>query len=435
MSQKYGSVADNAIAKCCDFDSDFIIFVVMNSKIVRFVLISSALISLAGCKMHQGTPRPTIPIVEDILSDPQCKEYRMLAGLGAYWTRGDIVLVDEPSRCFYLSERFIRCDDRDNMDASPKHDFLPDFSGERITSLIDIKFTPYSSYVSAGNDGALRELAVRSLLAAVDTVCSLGPYDHEFKSVKPSAKVIVFSSPHLASFARFDLDTLVRSTASPLALIFGPEVMIGKVIDRHGPGACMGFVAPADVIASGAYSNAFREVAAKRGDVVSRLVDLKPAEKSRFADSLSRPAQTDPLKVWLDNFVATGVKMPLSALIVDDYSVSADSLRASYKALIDNPSVENAFYRKLLSKDFEIVDGVKVITDTCYNYLRKHNLFTHNIAYPQADAFMTSPEEKGYVLMDFDINDLPVELIGEMERTAPKTNRLYVQDQYYGRGN
>ena len=73
--------------------------------------------------------------------------------------------------------------------------------------------------------------------------------------------------------------------------------------------------------------------------------------------------------------------------------------------------------------------------NACYRYLREKNLFTHNIAYPVASAFITSPEAKGYMLADFDINTLPVEMIECLQGVAPTTYKMYVQDQYHARGN
>lgn len=389
----------------------------------------------AGCVINQSAPRPTIPLVESIISNPQSREYKLLSAYDGSSTKGDIVILDEPERCFCLSERFLKCDDRDNMDAAPVNDFLPDFSGERIISILDFKYSPYGRYIKASNDGALREIAVKSVISAVDTICLLGPYDHDFKSVKPTAKLIVVSSPHLAAFGSFDVDTLLHETGAHVPVINAPEAMISRVLDRHGAGACFAFIAPESAIKCGAYEKAFSELALERSDRISRLVSLLPSELKRRSDSTDVAPSEDVLRRWLDAFAESGVKMPLSALVVDDFSVSIDSLKASLEALRVVSSDENDFYRKLLSRDFEIVDGARVITDTCYTFLRKRNLFTHNIAYPVAGAYITSPEEKSYALMDFNISDLPDEMIGEMERLAPKTSRLYVQDQYYGRGN
>ncbi len=75
------------------------------------------------------------------------------------------------------------------------------------------------------------------------------------------------------------------------------------------------------------------------------------------------------------------------------------------------------------------------MTDACYRYLREKNLFTHNIVYPIASALVTSPEAKGYMLMDFDLNSLPADMIDRLQVLAPATYKQYVQDQYHARGN
>ena len=394
-------------------------------------------LAATGCGMLQTSPRPTIPLVERIIGDTQSPEYQFLSRFDAGDPRGDIVLLDTPERCFRLSERLVRCDVRDNVDGFAASDLLPDFAGERITTLIDLLYTPYSRFVLADNGDALREVTVRAALAAVDTACCLGPFDHEKRSSKPSAKLLVISSPYMAAFGGFDVDTLFRSTGAFVPVISAPVTMMTQVMEARGRAVNMGVLSDSLTALSGCYQILFDDLCRQRGDEVSSLSAFALPDHAA-SDSLAvSPVDmpSDPFKRILDQYAKTGKATALDVLIVDTYSVSADTLRALYRQILNQPSDENAYYRKMLAKDFDIIDGARVVTDACYRYLREHNLFTHNIAYPIAAAFITSPEAKGYMLMDFDVNALPLEMTQELQADAPETFKMYVQDQYHARRN
>ena len=409
----------------------------MKSTITRLAAVVFCLSAFAGCKMNQTAPRPTIPLVERIINDTQSPEHHALARFDPQDPHGDIVILDAPGRCFYFSERFLTCDDHDNVDGRACPDHLPDFAGERITSVIDLVYTPYSRFVLADNASALREVTVRAAVSAVDTACCLGPFDHEKRSWKPSAKLLVITSPYMAACGAFDVDTLFRATRSAVPMLSGPEVMMEQVMDGHEGAVSIGILTDSLTAASGVYPLIFKEVCRKRGDPYSSLSTFAvPAEAS--SDSLALSAAhlpSDLFKMILDQHATSGRTAPLNAMVIDVHSVCIDSLEVSYQRILNRPSDENAFYRKMLSKDFTFVDGARALTDACYRYLRNRNLFTHNIAYPQASAYLTSPESSEYMLMDFDLNGIPTEMADEIRRTSPETFKMYVQDQYHARGN
>lgn len=394
------------------------------------------LCSIAGCKMGQVPSRPTIPLVERIIGDAQSPEYKYLSQFDAGNPHGDIVLLDMPERAFSLSERLITCDERENVDGSAKSDALPDFAGERITTLIDLLYTPYDRFVSADNGGALREVTVRAALAAVDTACCLGPFDHENRSWKPFAKLVVLSSPYFAAYGGFDVDTLFRATGANVPVIYATEEMFASVMDQRPGAVNVGILSDPTTAKSGAYQTIFREFCRKRGSSYSTLSEFStPDEVSDSVTMLSSGAVPDAFKLILDQYAKSGKAPALDALIVDDPTVSVDSLSVSYLRILNQPSEENAYYRKMLAKGFNIIDGAQVVTDACYRFLRNKNLFTHNISYPIAAAYITSPESKGFQLMDFDVNALPVEMSDKLRSIAPGTYKMYVQDQYHARGN
>ena len=389
------------------------------------------LLLLAGCEMKPTSSRPTIPLVSEILANPQGYDYQLVKSFNPMDAHGDIVLLDSPDRCFALSERFLTYDVRDNDSGAPGEDGLPDFSGERIVSLLDINYTPYSRFVSADNILALREVTVRAALSALDTACCLGAFDQEKRSHKDRAKLLLISSPYLAAFGGFDVDTLFRAVGVVPPVISGPEEVFARVMDSHQGAVTIGVLSDSLTASSGAYQQIFKDLAAKRGDSFSSVFVFWPPDLS---DTLSS-ASTDRFKRMLDEYERSGRVTALSALVVDSHRAPIDTLRAAYERILRLPSEENAYYRRMLAKDFEILDAASVTTDVCYRYLRSNNLFTHNIAYPDAGAFITSPEAPQYTLMDFDINALPADLAERLQLDAPGTYRMYVQDQYYTRGN
>lgn len=409
----------------------------MKSIFTRPILLLLLVSVCAGCKMHQSAPRPTIPLVERIINDVQSPEHQVMARFNPRDPHGDIVILDAPERSFYLSERLVTCDDHDNVDGRVTPDLLPDFAGERITSIIDILFTPYERFVQADNAAALREVTVRAAVSALDTACCLGPFDHEKRSSKPAAKLLVISSPYMAAHGAYDVDTLFRSIGAVVPVLSGPEVMMARVMDAHDGAVSLGILTDSLTAASGVYPLIFKELCRKRGDNYSTVSAFAiPSEAS--SDSLALSAahlSSDLFKMILDQHASAGRTGALNALVIDDPSVCIDSLEVSYQRILNRPSEENAFYRKMLAKDFVFVDGTRVLTDACFAYLREHNLFTHNIAYPQAAAFITSPEAPGYMLMDFDLNSIPTEMADQIQRVSPETYKLYVQDQYHARGN
>lgn len=408
----------------------------MNQRGLKIALMLLAAVLLSGgCRMRQAAPRPAAQPAARVIAEPQGRLFGLLSSFDPADTKGVITILDEPARCFALSERLVKGDDFDNVDAAQVQDLLPDFAGETISAIIDLKYTPYSRFTEAQNIDALREVAANSFIAAVDTVCCLGPYDHDARSWKPSSKLVVVSSPYFCAYGAFDIDTLLQVTGSKLPVIMAQELMIEQVLDAHDGPVRMAFAAAPEAASSGVYARIFKEVSGRRGDKASMMATLLPNPKKSFTDSLSAPTVPDAFKTYLDAYDASEVRGQLDVLIVDDFSVDVQALRESYREILSSPSEENAWYRKMLSRNFEIVDGAALISRACYTTLRNRNTFTHNISYPTASAWITSPETTGYSIMDYDVSELPEDVSELLERLSPKTARLYVQDQYNPRGN
>lgn len=263
------------------------------------ILLSISLVILGGCKGGQIAPRPTIAYVNAILADPHSHESLVLSSCADKKINADIAIIDTPERCLLLSEAFMESDSFDNVDGSAAVDGLPDFAGERIASLMDDRYAPYQNYLD-GREDELREIAVRSFISALDTVCCLAAFDKEGRSQKPSSKAVVLSSSLMAAYGRFDIDTLVASTGADIRIFSPVNSMISELLDESASPVNAIVLASSDVIRSGAYQTVFSEMTAAKGDTLSKCILF--AEPEYVVDSMGvEQPHADLLRSLLDS--------------------------------------------------------------------------------------------------------------------------------------
>lgn len=389
------------------------------------IIIVLSLALLSGCRGPQVVSRAPIRYVDSIVANTHIREHLALSATSGAVVNGDIAIFDTPERCLLLSEAFMEADFYDNLDGKRVSDGLPDFAGERIASLMDDRYAPYSQYIG-GSEDRLRELAVRGFVAAADTICSMAAFDKESRSQKPMAKAVVLSSPYMAAYGRFDVDTLARSFSSGIQIFSPVTSMISDVLENCQAPVNVAVLASADVAGSGAYQSVFAEMIQGRGDTLSRCQVFSVPE----ADSSS----LDVFRSVLDSCKAAGLNH-VNALLVDDYSCLVSELEALRDGLMGSDAEADVVRRQVLAKGFYIVDPRISVVSDCYRTFRKRNIFTHNIAYPVASAYITSPESQSLKLMDFDESLLPDSLHDFMLDMAPKTHKSYVQNQHFAGGN
>ena len=92
-------------------------------------------------------------------------------------------------------------------------------------------------------------------------------------------------------------------------------------------------------------------------------------------------------------YLSTGEVIPLSAVVIDDFALSAYAEYIREVAVRVNSSTEDDFalYRAILADDFKIIDAVTSVAKECYRMLRTENFFTHRIQYPQVKEYMILP--------------------------------------------
>ena len=342
---------------------------------VALILAAPALLS---CQRNVTPPRPTIPLVRQIIAERGGAVHKKLAAYNPSSPAGPVCIVGEPERCLYLSEALMTVDRYDNVTGSAHADGLPDFAGEEFLSLLDRANAPYGGYIGASNTAWLRELAVRHVLDCLDTVSFVSHYDKEGMGRREAGKMVILASPYMAAYGRFDADTLFTVLAKGTPVISPVDLMFDEALGSLRAPANIALLADSTAITDGVYQTVFEESVRRTGLRGSLLIPSAPAREKVLAS-------------FLDAYEAAGYTKPLDALVVDDFGVSIDSLNAELASVRVELSDESLRYGKMLSPAFRIIDIRSLVTRVCYARMRKDNSFTHNIAYPKADALISAP--------------------------------------------
>ena len=333
---------------------------------------------VAGCRRADVHLRPTIPYVSTILAGGNDEASRIVRGFGAPAASGAIYLVGEPAECSELGKALLECDAFDNVDGRLTSDGLADFAGETVVCVADYANTPYRGFVDAGNETFLRETAVRNVLAVMDTLCYVSPYDRSGMGSKRAPKLVVLTSSYMASHGLFDVDTLLRSLSCPLPVISPLSAMMEDALAYSDP-SMVGVLARGDGIDSGIYSATLAQKAREAGKRVPECVVFAPEPGA------------DPLLSFLDKYLAAGYDKPLDALIVDDLDVDMVALVQSLGSIASVMNEGFMTYGKALGAKFRMPDPRAVVIQRCYRMLRERNLFTHAIAQPRMETLMIRP--------------------------------------------
>ena len=346
-----------------------------------------ALAALTGCMDAGVSGRSTVPYVEEILSGEN-GALALFSDFDPRETRGSIALVGPYDSL--LSARFLTVDDYDNIDARTAPDGLPDFAGEQIDIVEDADAAAY--FESYGADAAgMRTAAVRNLVMSMESRCSIGAFDDEMNQEKLPAKMVVFTSPFNAVAGAFDIDTLCRHTGCSIPVVFPVRTVLEHQLDRNIEHLHVAVLTDSVTATSGVYQQLFDEISLAKGILGTGCVAFSRGS------SLS-------MNSIIAGYKAAGGNMPVSALIIDDGSVQAEEVEASLEEIRNIQNEANLNSRKLITKDFVVVDMQKAVTDECYRILRKNNIFTHNIAYPAMKRYVTvkSSTGGGYNLVEKD---------------------------------
>ena len=354
-------------------------------KTLRHVFFLLAAVLAVSCGKHPSGGKYVTPYVSALLSDTTAYDYKVVSAYDVTANNGTIAVIGEPEETLLLTEKMMGSDRFNNISATRRPDGLPDFSGETFAAILDRANAPYDGYFTHANEDFLSELTVRNFVAALDTACFLSSYDKDRLVHKAGAKMVVLSSSLTAACGYWDIDTLCVSASRAIPVVSAPQAMLDLAWERHGEGLNLGVWTTGKSLGAGVWSTVFPRIASKHHDAKATYEVFCPDSTVTVPDRFFE---------FMHMYTAAGNSARLSALILDDHAVDADSLRSVVDAVMQVDQDNYITYRNFLADDFEVIDAASAVSSVCYLYLRATNRFTHRIAYPEADIYVTAPSNE-----------------------------------------
>ncbi len=349
-------------------------------------------------KKAETFAEPPVPYVSSIINDTSSAEHRLITGYDAKDRANAIFVFGSRSRTQAVAQVLTECDAYDNVDGSSNPDGLKDFAGETICTVAN--FSNFGEMVNDGRFQDLRELTARNVLAAMDTLCYVSPYDRSGMGKKPLAKLIILGSACMTQYGQYDVDSLFNAlnchlpVITPMQLIADEAVEINKGKKILSVGVLAGN-APVDL-----YGPYIRSKAIREGIDSVLCVGFKV------------PEGEDPLLSFLDRYSELGIKQPLDVILVDDLGVDLEVFKESLQHITSVMNAESLTYGNLISPGFRIIDSRSRICKATYSILRKENLFTHFISQPRKLDYMLITKEgseKDMMLLQYNERYIPSE--------------------------
>lgn len=331
--------------------------------------------------LNRGASDPlSVKYVNTILSDTTSAGFARLKTAGCDGKSGSICIFGPADETFVMAEKFLTCDDYDNVTGRRIPDGLPDFAGECIAVVSDIANAPYQGYIDLSNEEYLRESTVKCYIHGIDSLCALSQYDRENSVRKRSAKVFVLSSPYLSAYGYRDIQAAVNATGGKVKVISPIHSMFDAAVRRHGNDASIAVWTTSERLGAGICSS-----------VLSGLADNYPAMTYEILCPVHEGDVKERIMSFLRLYKASGQNSGLDAVLVDDMPLSATELNAGMKDIIENGDDSLFVYTSLLAEGFEFIGAGEAVAGECIRYLRESNQFTHKVAYPSAEFYTIAP--------------------------------------------
>ena len=337
----------------------------------------AVLLGAVSCKRQAAPVRETVPFVKSLLAHAPGTPWALVQSFDPAGREGAIYVIGPEETASVLVQDLLSSDRFDNVTGRPVPDGLPDFAGETVILVSDLAATPYDRYERTADVDVLREAVVRSVVAALDTVAYVSPYDQEGSGVRPRAKLIVLASPFMSAYGKFDVDTLFKASGVSNPAVFPCNQMLERCVKKHGESARIAFAG-----VPGECSQQVYETIAGRPCAVVPLDASAP----------------DPFRSFMDAYAASCENPePLDVLLVDNPAVDVCAMRASCDTLVSVMNESSLVYGHLVAPGFEIVGSCETVAQSCYAALRSRGAFTHGIRYPAAGAYKLLEYSDRYV--------------------------------------
>lgn len=344
----------------------------------------SILLLAASCVRQEHTGRDTIALVKSIAADNTSPDRIMLEGFSKPSSAGNIFVLGASRECALIGRTFVECDIFDNVRARSYSDGLKDFAGETFALVDDVTYTPYSEFVDAYTEDALRELSVRLTLSLLRDKCNMSIYDIEGNAAKAPAKMIILADPWMQRCGKFDVDTLFSLTSCKVPVISPQDLLLDAAFAGEKKYFNVGLMCDSLNHKSGIYGSIFKEKTTQH-----KIMG------ARYFEAPSSQSETGRLESFLDSYIESGRTEPLDVLLVDDWSVDLGQMREALSNIRDFSKEESMRYGKCISPDFVILGSSELTMKECYLLLRKLSLFTHRIALPQQEQYVIMPQPGG----------------------------------------
>jgi len=355
----------------------------MKLKLRYIIIFGLAIILSFSCSKRKNVVNNSIPYLYKVLNDTSLAGHKALAAYNQFSTNGSIALVGSPESCIPIGEKLLTADVFDNVDGSRNPDGLPDFAGESIDSYMDLANVPYKGYLDNGSETLMREIVVRNVLFALDTLYNINSFDTENKVTKLPAKLVIITDPITCEYGKYDVDSMFHAVGKKSPVIYAAQSMFNQAFKSGKSDLNIGVMADNEVIASGAYSIIFNNIVKSKGDNSSKL--------HIFSTNSGSNTSVDRFLTFLDMYKNAGNSDKLDVLLIDDPLISLDSLDVVLSTIRQAATERMHSYNKLLADNFSFVDMPSAVAKDCYKYLRDKNMFTHNIAWPTANGYVSVP--------------------------------------------
>ena len=389
-------------------------------SIVSLSAVAAVMALFPACKGPQANSVVVGEYAMSLINDTTQTEYQIVSASRSRNIHGEISVIGEPEASLLISESLLTCDRFDNISGRAKSDGLPDFAGETISPILDRFNGSYAKIVASGKEDLLSEINVRNYGAALDTACYLNAYDKDKIVQKSGAKLVILSSVLSSAFGYDDIDTLNALTGSKVKVISPVHAMLDEAWEACGEGMNIGVWTTSDVLQSGVYAKVFDKMRDQRGDKTAKYTVFTPAQDStvinRFLDFMQKYADSEE-------------KGRLQALIVDDLSVPVEELREAVKSVLAVDQDSYITYVNYIDPEFKVIGFEESVAMACYKFLRGDNAFTHKIAYPQVNLYVTAASEhdSSYVTVELKDKYLTEDLRNLMIVSTPKIFSEYVR--------
>ena len=370
------------------------------TRMKHILTVLALLVAFASCNERPAVVRDTIPYVKQLAADTT-GSFRLVHTYRTAGTKGSIAVIGEPEAAARLASILLSADRVDNIDGRAAPDRLPDFSGESFDILMDLYNAPYIRFAASSPD-SLREVAVRNVVTAVDTVAYSNAADPRSRLSKTRAKVFVFANSLLSEYGKFDVDTLFKMAGREAIILTSVDAMLQEA-KRSG---CKSIAVWAPAEARSAYENAAKRLA----------LQMEVTVVSTTGNGTLRPAFRDMLRI----FRSLKPGGNLDAVLLDSFTASVEELEAEKEHIHRQITEEDMAFDRILMPRFRFIEPNSALTSALYRLLRERNLFTHNISYPTIRYYQTEENLDGEFV--------PVEVSAAYLSAQTKPDPAYVPD-------